>query len=48
MIIHLGKRGNLKWLPGKAIALSECCFLEAVFGAIPQVHPFAAEPELSP
>ncbi|MDE2792346.1 MAG: cobaltochelatase subunit CobN [Paracoccaceae bacterium] len=48
VIIHLGKHGNLKWLPGKAIALSECCFLEAVFGAIPQVHPFAAEPELSP
>ena len=39
-IVHLGKHGNLEWLPGKALALSESCFPEAVLGAIPQVYPF--------
>ena len=39
-VVHLGKHGNLEWLPGKALALSECCFPEAVFGAVPQVYPF--------
>ena len=39
-IIHLGKHGNLEWLPGKALALSENCFPEAVPGPIPQIYPF--------
>ena len=24
-IVHMGKHGNLEWLPGKALALSETC-----------------------
>lgn len=39
-VIHLGKHGNLEWLPGKAVALSENCFPEAVFGAMPHLYPF--------
>ncbi len=39
-VIHLGKHGNLEWLPGKAVALSETCFPEAVFGPVPHVYPF--------
>ncbi len=39
-IIHMGKHGNLEWLPGKALALSEGCYPEAVFGPIPQLYPF--------
>jgi cobaltochelatase CobN len=39
-IIHMGKHGNLEWLPGKALALSETCYPEAVFGAVPQLYPF--------
>jgi cobaltochelatase CobN len=39
-VIHLGKHGNLEWLPGKAVALSEDCFPEAVFGAMPHLYPF--------
>ncbi|MDY8107727.1 cobaltochelatase subunit CobN [Fulvimarina sp. 2208YS6-2-32] len=39
-IVHMGKHGNLEWLPGKALALSEDCFPEAVLGAIPHLYPF--------
>jgi cobaltochelatase CobN len=39
-IVHVGKHGNLEWLPGKSIALSENCYPEAVFGAMPHFYPF--------
>jgi cobaltochelatase CobN len=39
-IVHMGKHGNLEWLPGKAVALSDSCWPEAVFGATPHIYPF--------
>jgi cobaltochelatase CobN len=39
-IVHVGKHGNLEWLPGKSVALSENCYPEAVFGATPHLYPF--------
>lgn len=39
-IVHLGKHGNLEWLPGKALALSEDCFPEAALGPMPHLYPF--------
>lgn len=39
-VVHLGKHGNLEWLPGKALALSESCYPEAVLGPLPNVYPF--------
>jgi cobaltochelatase CobN len=39
-IIHLGKHGNLEWLPGKSIAMSETCFPEAALGPLPHLYPF--------
>ena len=39
-IIHLGKHGNLEWLPGKALALSGTCFPEAMLGPLPHLYPF--------
>ncbi len=39
-VIHMGKHGNLEWLPGKSIALSENCFPEAVFGPLVHLYPF--------
>ncbi|TPW27131.1 cobaltochelatase subunit CobN [Pararhizobium mangrovi] len=39
-IVHMGKHGNLEWLPGKALALSETCYPEAVYGPVPQLYPF--------
>ncbi|MFM7576808.1 MAG: cobaltochelatase subunit CobN, partial [Microcystaceae cyanobacterium] len=39
-LIHLGKHGNLEWLPGKSIALSATCYPEITLGAIPHFYPF--------
>ena len=39
-IVHLGKHGNLEWLPGKALALSQDCFPEVVLGPVPHLYPF--------
>ena len=39
-IVHLGTHGTLEWLPGKALALSQECWPEAVLGAVPVVYPF--------
>ncbi len=39
-VIHMGKHGNMEWLPGKSLALSEECFPEAVFGPLPHLYPF--------
>ncbi|MEK0085398.1 cobaltochelatase subunit CobN [Benzoatithermus flavus] len=39
-IVHLGKHGNLEWLPGKATALSAECFPEAALGPLPHLYPF--------
>ena len=39
-IVHMGKHGNLEWLPGKALALSSNCLPEAVFGPTPHLYPF--------
>jgi cobalamin biosynthesis Mg chelatase CobN len=39
-IIHMGKHGNLEWLPGKALALSPSCWPEAALGPIPHLYPF--------
>ena len=39
-LVHMGKHGNLEWLPGKALALSETCFPEIALGPLPHVYPF--------
>src|SRR3954471_23062639 len=39
-IVHLGAHGTLEWLPGKAVALTESCFPEAVVGPVPVIYPF--------
>ncbi|WP_298310410.1 cobaltochelatase subunit CobN [uncultured Aquimarina sp.] len=40
-LVHIGKHGNLEWLPGKSVALSkESCFPAAILGAIPHFYPF--------
>jgi cobaltochelatase CobN len=39
-IAHMGKHGNLEWLPGKALSLSQQCYPEAVLGAVPHLYPF--------
>jgi cobaltochelatase CobN len=39
-IVHLGKHGNLEWLPGKSIALSETCYPEIALATLPNFYPF--------
>ena len=39
-IVHVGKHGNLEWLPGKSIALSADCYPEIALGALPNFYPF--------
>ena len=39
-LVHMGKHGNLEWLPGKSLALSETCWPEVAFGPTPHVYPF--------
>ncbi|WP_121970226.1 cobaltochelatase subunit CobN [Leptolyngbya sp. BC1307] len=39
-VVHVGKHGNLEWLPGKGIALSAQCYPEAAFGPMPHFYPF--------
>ncbi len=39
-VVHVGKHGNLEWLPGKSIALSENCYPEVAFGSLPHLYPF--------
>ena len=39
-VAHVGKHGNLEWLPGKALALSDGCAPEAALGPLPNVYPF--------
>ncbi|MBH8553801.1 cobaltochelatase subunit CobN, partial [Nostocaceae cyanobacterium CENA357] len=39
-VVHVGKHGNLEWLPGKSLALSNNCYPEVAFGALPHLYPF--------
>ena len=39
-VVHVGKHGNMEWLPGKAAALSEECWPEIAFGPMAHVYPF--------
>jgi cobaltochelatase CobN len=39
-IIHLGKHGNLEWLPGKSLVLSANCYPEITNGTLPHFYPF--------
>ncbi len=39
-LVHVGAHGTLEWLPGKAVALSDACWPEALTGAMPVVYPF--------
>ncbi len=40
-VVHVGKHGNLEWLPGKSVALSkETCFPAVLLNPIPHFYPF--------
>lgn len=39
-LVHVGKHGNLEWLPGKSLALSAACWPDAILGPLPHLYPF--------
>ena len=39
-VVHVGKHGNLEWLPGKTSGMSARCASDAAIGDIPLVYPF--------
>jgi cobaltochelatase CobN len=39
-VVHVGKHGNLEWLPGKTAGLSAGCAADAAIGDLPLVYPF--------
>jgi cobaltochelatase CobN len=39
-VIHLGKHGNLEWLPGKSTALSAACYPEVILQDLPNIYPY--------
>lgn len=39
-VVHLGKHGNLEWLPGKTLGMSAECGTDAALGDLPLVYPF--------
>ncbi|MEU7896776.1 cobaltochelatase subunit CobN [Nonomuraea sp. NPDC049152] len=39
-MVHVGKHGNLEWLPGKSAGMSAACGPDAALGDLPLVYPF--------
>ena len=39
-IVHVGKHGNVEWLPGKGMGLSSNCYPEVALGPLPHLYPF--------
>ena len=39
-LVHIGAHGTLEWLPGKAVALSDTCWPEALTRGLPVIYPF--------
>jgi cobaltochelatase CobN len=39
-LVHLGKHGNLEWLPGKTLGMSAACGSDAALGDLPLIYPF--------
>ncbi|MFM9034964.1 MAG: cobaltochelatase subunit CobN [Mycobacterium sp.] len=39
-MVHLGKHGNLEWLPGKTLGMSADCATDAALGDLPLIYPF--------
>ncbi|GGK43163.1 cobaltochelatase CobN [Pilimelia terevasa] len=39
-VVHVGKHGNLEWLPGKTVGMSAGCGTDATLGDVPLIYPF--------
>ncbi|MCW3136341.1 MAG: cobaltochelatase subunit CobN [Canidatus Methanoxibalbensis ujae] len=43
VIVHVGTHGNLEFLPGKSVGLSECCFPDIAIGDVPHLYIYNAD-----
>ncbi|WJZ02608.1 cobaltochelatase subunit CobN [Corynebacterium freiburgense] len=39
-IVHMGKHGNMEWLPGKTVGLAATCYSDAAIDELPLIYPF--------
>lgn len=39
-IVHMGKHGNMEWLPGKTVGLAATCYSDAAINELPLIYPF--------
>ena len=39
-VVHMGKHGNMEWLPGKTVGLSAECGPDQAIGDLPLIYPF--------
>ncbi|AZA13547.1 cobaltochelatase subunit CobN [Corynebacterium choanae] len=39
-IVHMGKHGNMEWLPGKTAGLSHSCYPDQAIADLPLIYPF--------
>lgn len=39
-VVHMGKHGNLEWMPGKSLGMSASCGSDAALGNLPLIYPF--------
>ncbi|BBB89395.1 MAG TPA: cobaltochelatase subunit CobN [Methylomusa anaerophila] len=43
VVVHVGTHGNLEFLPGKGVALSQNCYPDLAIGAIPHLYIYNAD-----
>ncbi len=43
VIVHVGTHGNLEFLPGKPVGLSECCLPDLAIGKLPHLYIYNAD-----
>ena len=39
-VVHVGKHGNLEWMPGKSVGMSASCGTDAALGNLPLIYAF--------
>lgn len=39
-IVHMGKHGNMEWLPGKTVGMSAECYTDQAISELPLIYPF--------
>ncbi|PRQ12110.1 cobaltochelatase subunit CobN [Corynebacterium sp. 13CS0277] len=39
-IVHMGKHGNMEWLPGKTVGMSAECYTDQAIADMPLIYPF--------